>query len=98
VTFLDSSQTSLSAANVLIDLVAPVLPRSLKLQQALEKEICVVPSCSLFKIVCNRSRPHGQMTWHDPLQSGPVKYILDPPRGLFGLSDSLILRGEGCLV
>lgn len=52
VTFLDSSQTSLSAANVLIDLVAPVLPRSLKLQQTLEKEICVVPSCSLFTIVC----------------------------------------------
>lgn len=37
------------------------------------------------------------MTWHDPLQSGPVKYILDPPRGLFGLSDSLILEVRAVL-
>jgi hypothetical protein len=95
---------------MLTDLVPHVLPRSLKLQQALEKEIYVIHSLSLFRTVCtaaitqfNRSHPYGRLTWHDPLKSGPVKYILDPPtdvppRGLFGLSDSLILRGEGCLV
>jgi hypothetical protein len=49
--FLDSSQTSWEQ-QTLIDLVAPVLPRSLKLQQAQEKQIFVIPSCSLFKIVC----------------------------------------------
>ena len=31
---------------------ALVLPRSLLLQQTLENEVCVVPSGSLFQIVC----------------------------------------------
>jgi len=95
---------------MLIDLVAPVLPKSLKLQRALEKEICHSLMLSFQDCVYWRSSHslidptlHGWLTWHDPLKSCPVKYILHPstvvpPREMFGLSDSFILRSEGCLV
>jgi hypothetical protein len=60
---------------MLSGLPAPVLSRSLIIQQTLENELCIVPLWSLLQIVYisfKTTHPVVWMTNHDPRESGPV--------------------------